>query len=61
MKLFQDNPDAILPVNNKYNASSKDPDLARLLKRGFLKQERLGGGGRKSSGKRQSVLVLAKP
>lgn len=61
--LFLTNPEYTLPVNNKWQASTKDPDLKRLLKEGKLRQMREGGGRRhpknRSSSKRQSVLVLA--
>lgn len=51
-----------LPVNNKWQLrSDKDPDLARLVKQGYLRMERTGPCGRagrkKRSGKRQSYLV----
>lgn len=62
--LFKQNPTAQLPVNGKWQASSHDPDLAELLKRGVLEQFRDGGRARhhqnKTSRKRQSYLVLAK-
>lgn len=44
-----------LPVNNKWQFRSQDPDLAYMLKRGLLRQTRNSAGkGRKS----QSYLVL---
>lgn len=61
--LFQQFPSARLPVNNRWQANTVDSDLRQLLKQGVLVQIR--GGGRKlhpmnkSSGKRQSYLVLA--
>jgi hypothetical protein len=62
--LFEAHPQAQLPVNNKHQASSiKDPDLRYLMKKGVLKQIRLGNGRRhplnRSSRKCQSYLVLA--
>lgn len=61
--IFERFPLSRLPVNNKYQATSADPDLALLMKRGVLVQVRPGGGRRhplnKSSGKRQTYLVLA--
>ncbi len=65
LNLFQAHPGAVLPVNNKWQATSADPDLAYLMKRGVLRQIREGGGRRhamnKSSRKRQSYLVLVAP
>jgi hypothetical protein len=61
--IFERFPQSKLPVNNKWQAKSADPDLALLMKRGVLVQVRHGGGRRhpmnKSSGKRQTYLVLA--
>jgi hypothetical protein len=62
--LFQSHPNARLPVNNKWQASStKDPDLRYLMKKGVLVQIRAGNGRRhplnRSSSKCQSYLVLA--
>ncbi|WP_434717074.1 hypothetical protein P5X00_36825 [Paraburkholderia sp. A2RO-4L] len=62
--LFQRFPLLRLPVNNKWQASTaRDPDLQRLIKQGVLVQVREGGGRRhpknRSSGKRQSYLMLA--
>jgi hypothetical protein len=63
LALFRQYPEGQLPVNNHYQANTIDPDLAQLLKRGLLRQERGGGGRRhpmsKSSSKRQTYLVLA--
>ncbi len=65
LQLFQANPGTLLPVNNKWQAASADPDLAYLMKRGVLRQIREGGGKRhamnKSSRKRQTYLVLVAP
>lgn len=63
LDIFIKHPGAILPVNNKHQASTKDPDLTRLIKKGVLKQVRMGGGGKthwmnKWQGKRQTVLML---
>lgn len=62
LRLFLQNPGAKLPVNNKWQANTCDPDLVRLLKKGVLTQVRDGGGRRhpmnRSSSKRQSYLVL---
>jgi len=63
MEVFRQHPQARLPVNNRRQASTVDPDLQQLLKKGLLVQER-GGGSRshpknRSSRKRQSYLVLA--
>lgn len=56
-------PGGRLPVNNKWQASTKDADLAQLIKKGVLVQTRDGGGRRhplnRSSAKRQTFLVLA--
>jgi hypothetical protein len=59
--LFQRYPKAKLPVNNHWQANMVDPDLKLLLKRGILVKVRPGARQRpmnKSSGKRQSYLVL---
>ena len=60
---FASNPNGRLPVNNKWQASSHDPDLARLLKQGVLLQLRDGGGRQhpqnRRSFKRQTYLQLA--
>lgn len=61
--LFQKNPEARLPVNNRWQANTCDPDLTALLKKGVLSRVRDGGGRRhpmnRRSGKRQTYLVLA--
>jgi len=61
--IFERYPLSKLPVNNKWQAKSADPDLAVLLKRGVLVQVRSGGSRRhpmnKSSSKRQTYLMLA--
>lgn len=61
--IFERFPKAKLPVNNKYQAKSADPDLALLMKRGVLVQVRAGGTRQhpmnKLSNKRQTYLVLA--
>lgn len=61
--LFERFPTAQLPVNNKWQAKSTDPDLALLMKRGILVQVRPGAGRQhpmnKTSRKRQTYLVLA--
>lgn len=61
--LFRRYPLSKLPVNNKWQANTVDPDLRQLLKQGILVQVRGGGGRRhplnKSGRKRQSYLVLA--
>lgn len=63
LALFHAYPTARLPVNNKWQANTVDPDLQHLLKHGLLVQERGGGGRRhpknRSSRKRQSYLALA--
>lgn len=53
---------AKLPVNNKWQANIKDPDLRKLLKSGFLVRIRPGGRGRpgsrvKKSFKQQTYLM----
>lgn len=52
-----------IPVNNKWEANTVDPDLQVLLKKGLLVRERHGGGRRhpknRLSGKFQTYLVLA--
>lgn len=62
---FKATPGGRLPVNCKWQASTRDKDLAYLMKKGILVQTRDGGGGshhpmNKSSRKRQSYLILAK-
>lgn len=61
--LFRAYPGCRLPVNNKWQASTKDRDLSRLLKLGVLKRIREGGRRQhpmnRSSNKRQTYLVLA--
>ena len=63
LALFQAHPTVPLPVNNRYQASVRDPDLARLLKKGVLKAVRGGGARRhplnRTSAKRQTYLILA--
>lgn len=63
LALFRLHPTSRLPVNNRWQANTIDPDLRQLLKKGLLVQERGGGGRRspknRSSGKRQTYLVLA--
>lgn len=63
LALFQQFPDSPLPVNNKWQANMKDPDLQQLVKKGMLVQFRDGGGRthplNKRSGKRQTYLALA--
>lgn len=63
LALFHQYPEGQLPVNNHYQANTIDPDLIHLLKRGFLKRVRGGGGRRhpmnKTSSKRQTYLILA--
>lgn len=55
--------DRRLPVDCKWQASTQDPDLRYLLKKGILTRVRDGGGARhhmnKSTAKRQTYLVLA--
>jgi len=63
LTLFLKYPEGKLPVNNRYQANTLDPDLCRLLKRGVLKRIR-GGGGRhnpmnRKASKRQTYLMLA--
>lgn len=64
LSVFEQNPTGRLPVNNKWQATSRDPDLARLLKQGKIRQIRGGGCKQhpknRSSNKRQSYLVLNK-
>lgn len=61
--LFSKYPTAKLPVNNRYQANTVDPDLSLLLKRGILVQVRDRGRMQhrmnKSSSKRQTYLMLA--
>lgn len=63
---FMKHPEAKLPCNNKYMASTKDLDLEKLIKRGVLKQIRGEGFSRfnplkrKSSSKRITYLILVK-
>jgi hypothetical protein len=63
LAIFEHYPLSKLPVNNKWQAKSADPDLAVLLKRGVLVQVRSGGCRRhplnKTSSKRQTYLMLA--
>ena len=63
LAIFERYPLSKLPVNNKWQAKSADPDLAVLLKRGVLVQVRSGGSRRhpmnKTSSKRQTYLMLA--
>lgn len=56
--IFERHPRSKLPVNNKWQANTVDPDLQYLLKRGVLVQVRSHPGFRNSS-KRQTYLVLA--
>jgi hypothetical protein len=52
-----------IPVNCRWQANTVDPDLQYLMKGGVLVRERSHGGRRhpknRSSGKRQTYLVLA--
>ncbi len=63
-KLFEQNPEGVIPINNKYQIHLKyDKDLQKLIKDGFLKQIRQKiyksyAGGWKKTGKSQSLLVL---
>lgn len=61
--LFERFPLSKLPVNNKWQANTVDPDLRYLMKQGILVQVRGGGRRRhplnKSGRKRQSYLMLA--
>ncbi|KVP96589.1 hypothetical protein WJ97_11940 [Burkholderia ubonensis] len=61
--LFKRFPLSKLPVNNRWQANTVDPDLRHLMKQGILVQVRGGGGRRhplnKSARKRQSYLMLA--
>lgn len=63
LALFRLHPTARLPVNNRWQANTVDPDLQHLLKKGLLVRERDGGGRRhprnRSSSKRQTYLVVA--
>lgn len=60
LEFFQQRMDAVLPVNNKWQAQVRlDSDLQHLLKKNILRQVRGGGYGRKKSGKRQTYLRLA--
>ena len=63
LALFRRHPTSPLPVNNRWQCNTVDPDLQQLLKKGLLVRERSGGGRRnpknRSSGKRQTYLVLA--
>ncbi|WP_126223461.1 hypothetical protein [Burkholderia ambifaria] len=63
LAFFQQYPESRLSVNNKWQARTDDPDLQHLLKKGLLVRERDRGGRRhpknRSSGKRQTYLVLA--
>lgn len=63
LEFFVKTPSGWLPVNNKYQASTKDKDLAKLLKTGVLRMIRDGGRKQnprnRTSGKRQTYLVLA--
>lgn len=60
--LFRQHPQAKLPVNNKWQATTQDKDLSVLLKKGVLRRIRSGGGARhplnRTSSKRQTYLVL---
>jgi hypothetical protein len=56
-----------LPVNNKWQWSTKDPDIKRLLKKGLVKMIRQAtpygrnqNTGLKPGGKGQSYLILNK-
>lgn len=61
--IFNRFPNARLPVNNRYQANTVDPDLRYLLKAGVLVRIREGGGSQhplnRKSNKRQTYLVLA--
>ncbi|RQR65570.1 hypothetical protein DIE18_03735 [Burkholderia sp. Bp9125] len=63
LALFQQYPGSQLPVNNRWQANTVDPDLQHLLKQGLIVRKRGGGGRRnplnRSSRKRQTYLVLA--
>lgn len=65
LEMFQERPDKSLPVNNKWQMKTTDPDLAYLLKKGVLVRSREGGSRRslhpmnKSSSKRQTYLKLS--
>jgi hypothetical protein len=63
LALFRRHPTARLPVNNRWQANTVDPDLQHLLKKGLLVRERGGGGHQhprnRSSSKRQTYLVAA--
>lgn len=63
LNMFLERPNTSLPVNNKWQMQSSDPDLAYLIKKGVLVISRDGGGRRhamnKSSNKRQTYLRLA--
>jgi hypothetical protein len=62
--MFVAAPDKRLYVNNKWQPSTKDPDLKRLLKEGKIRQGRSGGRYghhhplNRSSAKRESYLIL---
>lgn len=62
LAMFHAQPGFHLPVNNKWQANTKDRALIRLLKTGVLKRIREGGRRQhpknRSSGKRQTYLVL---
>lgn len=61
--LFERFPTSKLPVNNKWQANMRDPDLHYLMKKGVLVHVREGGCHRhamnKLGRKRQSYLQLA--
>lgn len=65
LELFRKHPAARLPVNNKWQATTEDADLATLVKKGVLRRVRDGGSARhplnKTSAKRQTYLVLVEP
>lgn len=71
LAIFHQYPQAMLPVNLKWQANLIDPDLRYLLKKGVLRRVRDGGGPRKGSPrtalqkqlnpaslKRQTYLIL---
>lgn len=63
LRLFRERPTGSLPVNNKWQMRTSDPDLAYLIKKGVLTVSRDGGKRQqamnKSSHKRQTYLRLA--